>query len=199
METIRGRTSHDIGLIELSERLADYNHIALDLGTGDGRFVRYMAEKQKDTFFIGVDACRENLRANSLVKLPNALFVIASAQALPLELNGLASQININFPWGSLLESLLNNDASLIHGLLLITRPYAKLDIHLNGEALSTAGWMLEAGADQIETNLNASGWMTKSHVWMNSHTLRSTPTTWSKRLAFGRDPRAVRLTLQRE
>ena len=90
METIRGRRSHDIGLIELSERLSDYENITLDLGTGDGRFVRCLVEKQKDTFFIGVDACRENLRANSRRKLPNALFVIANAQALPLELNGLA-------------------------------------------------------------------------------------------------------------
>jgi len=199
METIRGRMSHSIGLTELSERLADYNQISLDLGTGDGRFVRCMAEKQKDRFFIGVDACRENLRANSLRKLPNALFVIANAHALPFELNGLASHITINFPWGSLLESLLSNDRCLMDGLLVITRPCAAMEIHLNGEALSTAGWTLEAGADQIENNLNASGWNTKSKSCIDEHTLRSLPTTWAKRLAFGRDPRAIRLSFQRE
>lgn len=198
METIRGRESHDIGLIELSERLADYNQIALDLGTGDGRFVRCMAEKQKNAFFIGVDACRENLHATSRIKLPNALFVIASAQALPLELNRLASQITINFPWGSLLESFLNNDDALINSLLTITCPDAKLDIHLNGEALKTAGWALESGADQIENNLRVSGWKTKSRSWVDPQALRSIPTTWAKRLAFGRDPRAIRLTLQK-
>ena len=191
--------SHDIGLIELSEQLASYSQIQLDLGTGDGRFVRCMAEKQKDGFFIGVDACRENLRANSLRKLPNALFVIANAQVLPLELKGLASHVSINFPWGSLLESLLRNDPSLINGLLSITRPEAELDIHLNGEALSTAGWTLETGADQIENNLNTSGWRTKSRSCMDTHSLRSIPTTWAKRLAFGRDPRAARLSLQKE
>ena len=199
METIRGRQSHTINLNELSEQLADYNQIALDLGTGDGRFVCSMAEKQKDTFFIGVDACRDNLRANSLVKLPNALFVIASAQALPFELNGLASQININFPWGSLLASLLNNEASLMDRLLSITRPCASLNIYLNGEALKSAGWMLEAGSDQIETNLNTIGWLTKSRSCLNPQELRSIPTAWAKRLAFGRDPRAIRLSLQRE
>ena len=199
METIRGRMSHTIGFIEFSERLADYKQITLDLGTGDGRFVRCMAQKQKDTFFIGVDACRENLRANSQIKLPNAMFVIASAQALPFELNGLASQITINFPWGSLLESLLNNDASLIDGLLSITRLCVELDLYLNGEALKTAGWTLETGADQIENNLNASGWKTKSRSWMNAPVLRSIPTTWAKRLAFGRDPRAIRVTFRRE
>ena len=199
METIRGRRSHNIGLIELSERLVDYKQITLDLGTGDGRFVRCVAQKQKDTFFIGVDACRENLRANSQIKLPNAMFVIASAQALPLELNGLASHITINFPWGSLLESLLNNDASLIDGLLSITRLCVQLDIYLNGEALKTAGRTLETGADQIENNLIASGWKTKSRSWMDAQVLRSIPTTWAKRLAFGRDPRAIRVTLRRE
>ena len=198
METIRGRMSHDISSVELSERIAHYNQIQLDLGTGDGRFVRWMADRQKDTFFIGVDACRENLRATSRIKLPNAMFVIASAQALPFELNGLASQININFPWGSLLASLLNNDVSLIQGLLSITRPYAKLKIHLNGEALTTAGWMLEAGADQMETNLNTSGWVTRSGSCLTGHELRSIPTTWAKRLVFGRDPRAIRLSFQR-
>ena len=199
METIRGRMSHNIGLIELSERLADYKQITLDLGTGDGRFVRCMAEKQKEIFFIGVDACRENLHANSQIKLPNAMFVIASAQALPLELNGLASHITINFPWGSLLESLLNNDASLIDGLLSITRFCGELDISLNGEALKTVGWILETGADQIENNLNASGWKTESRSGMDTQVLRSIPTTWAKRLAFGRDPRAIRITFRRE
>jgi hypothetical protein len=199
METIRGRMSHTIGLIEFSKRLADYKQIALDLGTGDGRFVRCMAEKQKDTFFIGVDACRENLRANSQIKLPNAMFVIASAQALPFELNGLASHITINFPWGSLLESLLTNDPSLMDGLLSITRLCANLDVYLNGEALKTEGWTLETGADQIENNLNASGWKTKSRSWMDAQVLRSIPTTWAKRLAFGRDPRAIGVTFRRE
>ena len=194
METIRGRRSHDIGLIELSEQLAGYSQIQLDLGTGDGRFVCSMAEKQRDTFFIGVDACRENLRANSHKKLSNAIFVIANAQALPLELNGLASHITVNFPWGSLLESLLNNDACLLHGLLAITRPYAEMDIHLNAEALRTAGWTLESGADQVERVLNDIGWKTKSRSSLNSQILRSIPTTWAKRLAFGRDPRAIAL-----
>jgi 16S rRNA (adenine(1408)-N(1))-methyltransferase len=199
METIRGRRSHDIGLIELSERLSDYENITLDLGTGDGRYVRCMAEKQKNTFFIGVDACRENLRANSQGRLPNAIFVIASAQALPLELNGVASHVTINFPWGSLLESLLNNDACLLNRLASIARSCAELDILLNGEALKTAGFTLDAGADHIERVLNDAGWKIKSRSCMDAQSLRSIPTTWAKRLAFGRDPRAIQLSLQRE
>ena len=199
METIRGKTSHELDFNGLAERLADYNHILLDLGTGDGRYVRYKAEQHKDRFFIGMDACRENLRANSRSKLPNVLFVIAGAQALPQELNGLAWHVTINFPWGSLLESLLSSEESLASQLLCVTRPFARLDIHLNSEALFIAGWTLESGADQIERIMNAEGWSTKSHSLMETHLLRSFPTTWAKRLAFGRDPRAIHLGFQRE
>lgn len=199
METIRGKMSLDLTALELQQRLAGYDYILLDLGTGDGRYVCHMAEEHPDWFFIGMDACRENLRANSRRKLPNALFVIANAQALPLELNGLASHITINFPWGSLLESLLKDDYTLISRLKSIARPFADMDIHLNGEALATAGWMLETGADRIERIVNAEGWKTRSRSWMDAHLLRSFPTTWAKRLAFGRDPRAIQLTVQKE
>ena len=198
METIRGKTSRELNDNELAERLADYNHIQLDLGTGDGRFVRKMAEEQQDRFFIGIDACRENLRLNSRSKLPNVLFVVANAQALPQELNGLASHVTINFPWGSLLTSLLSKQDSLASRLLSVTRPFAGMDIHLNVEALATAGWTLESGADQIQRILQAEGWSTKSRSWMDACHLRSFPTTWAKHLAFGRDPRAIHLRFQR-
>jgi hypothetical protein len=199
METIRGKTSHELDYNGLAERIADYEHILLDLGTGDGRYVCCRAEQHHDHSFIGLDACRENLRANSRIKLPNALFVIASAQNLPIELNGLVSHITINFPWGSLLEGLLGSEGSLVSQLQYITRPFAVLDIHLNAEALVTAGWTLESGADQIERVINAEGWRIKSRSWMDARVLRSFPATWAKRLAFGRDPRAIHLSLQRE
>jgi 16S rRNA (adenine(1408)-N(1))-methyltransferase len=198
METIRGRKSLDLNLNEFTQLLADYKQIALDFGTGDGRFVRCMAERHREHFFIGMDACRENLRANSLRKLPNALFVIASAQALPRELNGLADHVTINFPWGSLLESMLNNDPCLMTGLSSVTRPGAGMEIHLNADAVAAAGWELEPGADRVERVLNEAGWRTKSSALMDANALRSIPTTWAKRLAFGRDPHAIRLSLQR-
>jgi hypothetical protein len=157
-----------------------------------------MAEQQPDRFFIGIDACRENLRANSRTKLPNALFVIANAQALPQELNGLAAHITINYPWGSLLDSLLSNDDSLVSRLLSVTLPFASLDIRLNAEALLTAGWTLDSGAHQTERIMNAEGWATKSRSWMTAKVLRFFPTTWAKRLAFGRDPHAVHLSFRR-
>ena len=195
METIRGRKSLELNVNGLIDRLVHYNRITLDLGTGDGRYVHTLAEEHADWFFIGVDSCRENLREHSQAKLQNMLFVIANAQDLPKELNGLISHIAINFPWGSLLESLLTDDTSLMRGLETISRSTTSIDVRLNSGALAEAGTTLETGSEQIYNNLIRSGWQVQSPSIMTSNTLRSFPTTWAKCLAFGRDPRAVAMS----
>jgi trans-aconitate methyltransferase len=195
METIRGRTSLQLQINGLTERLANYNRIVLDLGTGDGRYVRTLASQRPDWFVIGLDSCRENLREHSRAELPNLLFVIASAQDLPHELNGLISHVTINFPWGSLLESLLRGDPRLMRGLAAVLQPPAALEIRLNGGALAEAGWSFEAGAEQVRQKLRDSGWRVGPPIAMDSRLLRSFPSTWAKRLAFGRDPRAISIS----
>jgi hypothetical protein len=180
--------------MELQERLAEFDRVWLDLGTGDGQFVRRMAGRHRDRFFIGVDACRENLHHTSRTNLSNALFVIANAQSLPRELCGMASRVSINFPWGSLLESLLPGGTGLVNGLASVAAVRADVDICLNADALASAGWGLEPGADQVERVLNGHGWRTTARSTLTAGDLHTMPTTWAKRLAFGRDPRAIRL-----
>lgn len=192
METIRGKTSLEVDIHGWKDRLANYDRIVLDLGTGDGRYVRCLAEGHPDWFVIGVDAARENLREHSRARRSNMLFVIAEAQALPRELNGLASHITVNFPWGSLLKSLLNGDPALLRGLESVARAAAAIDLRLNGGALSEAGTTLEAGTENIHANLLQAGWQVKAPLQMDVRALRGFPSTWAKRLAFGRDPRAV-------
>jgi len=195
METIRGRRSLDLDLNGLTDRLTNYDRVILDLGTGDGKFAFHYARAFPRHFVIGVDACRENLREHSSAKLTNMLFVIASAQDLPCELNGLVSHITINFPWGSLLESLLDGDPRLMCGLESVSSSVTTLDIRLNGGALAEVGTTLAAGAKEIYNSLLQFGWQINTPVMMNVQTLRTFPTTWAKRLAFGRDPRAIQLS----
>lgn len=192
METIRGKTSLVLDLTQLYERLAGYHNNHLDLGTGDGRYVQALAVRNPDRFFIGIDSCRENLREHSRAKLPNILFVIARAQDLPYDLNGLISQITINFPWGSLLRSLLTGDPGLMRGLESVSRSGASLDIRVNGGALAEAGWTLEAGTERIYSNMLQAGWRVNAPEPMNTAALRNFPSTWAKRIAVGSDPQAV-------
>ncbi len=194
METIRGRVSLEVDFNGLKDRLANYNRILLDLGTGDGRYVRCLADEHPGWFVIGVDACRENLHGYSQAKLQNMLFIIAEAQALPRELNGLVSHISINFPWGSLLESLLTGDPKLMGGLESLAGATASVDLRLNGGAFAEARTSLEGGAGKIYSNLLKAGWQIASPVVMESSALRKFPSTWARRLAFGRDPRAIAL-----
>lgn len=194
METIRGKTSHDMDTNGLDEQITHYQHVVLDLGTGDGRYVRYLAERNPNWFVIGVDACRENLHEHSRSKLPNALFVIASAQGLPHELHGRVSHITINFPWSSLLKALLEADQDFMCGLQSISRPGASLHMHLNGGALVEMGTCLETGTQTIRENLLYSGWQLDAPVQLGAPSLRGLPTTWARRLAHGRDPRAMAL-----
>lgn len=198
METIRGRKSLTIDGSGWKERLATYDRIILDLGTGDGRYARSLACNHPDWFVIGVDSCRENLREHSQAKLQNLLFVIANAQELPHELQGLISHITINFPWGSLLGSLLANDPRLMYGLRSIARTKATLDLRLNSGALVEAGKTLEAGADRVHYNLLRAGWQIKKPSTMDVHALKSFPSTWARRLAVGRDPRAMQMSGQK-
>lgn len=194
MESIRGKQSPLIDAASLAQRLAGYRHVLIDIGTGDGRFAQYMARTYPECFVIGVDACRENLRARSRSALPNVLSLIANAQALPCELHGLATHVTINFPWGSLLSGLLAGDPALLAGLAAIARCGAMLEVRLNGGALAEAGWPLEEGGRQVRQVLCASGFNVQPSVALDARQLRACPTTWAKRLAFGRDPRALYL-----
>lgn len=195
METIRGKKSFDMDFNEFTLRHKNYNRLILDLGTGDGKFAFHLADKFPDDFVIGLDSCRENLHAYSRAKLSNLLYVIANAQQIPFELNGLISHININFPWGSLLESLLSGDANLFCGLEKISTSHALINLHLNAGALNEQGWTLLNGVDQIEVNLRRAGWQINYPKQMNIQALKKFQSTWSKRIAFGRDPRVISLS----
>lgn len=195
METLQGKKSFDLNLNEFTLRHKNYNRLILDLGTGDGKFAFHYARTFSNHFLIGLDSCRENLNEYSRMKLPNLLYVIANAQSLPHELNGLISHIHINFPWGSLLQSLLNGDSNLFCGLEKISPSTALINLYLNAGALNEQGWTLPNGVDRIQVNLMRAGWQIENPKEMNIQTLKKIPSTWSKRIAVGRDPQAISLS----
>jgi len=194
MESIQGKRAVQIDTSALRDRLAGYQEVLLDIGAGDGRFVRQMAAECPARFAIGVDACRENLRANSRMAPANALYLIADARALPCALDQRATHITINFPWGSLLGGLLADEAALLERLAAVARPGALLELRLNAGALAEAGWELVDGVEQVRHALHAAGFCMRSAMALGPQELRACPTTWARRLACGRDPRALYL-----
>jgi 16S rRNA (adenine(1408)-N(1))-methyltransferase len=193
METIHGKDTRVIHGGELVARIANYREVLVDLGTGDGRFVEQWA-RQPGCFAVGIDTCRENLRDASRRAPPNALYLIANAEALPVELSSMATLVTINFPWGSLMQGLVAGRPSLLRGVCRLLPPGSRLEVRLNGGGLAEAGLSLEEGGMQVVRVLRGCGFVMGRPVAMDRQALRACPTSWAKRLAFGRDPRALLL-----
>ena len=103
--------------------------VVVDLGAGDGSFVVATAAANPATLVVGIDAHGRAMapagRHLQRRRLPNALLVEARAEDLPPELDGLAGDVRIHFPWGSLLRGLLEADPRIVSGLARVTRPGA--------------------------------------------------------------------------
>lgn len=190
MEALYGRRRVVVDRDALAARLVDYTNVLIDIGTGDGRFMRHVARTSPVCFAIGVDACRENLREATRKAPANALYVVANALALPPELRGLATWITINFPWGSLLDGLLRGDDRLLDGLRALARPGARLEIRLNDGALAEAGCTPEDGERLVARMLRECGFAPEPSLRLRAADLRACPTSWAKKLAYGREPR---------
>jgi 16S rRNA (adenine(1408)-N(1))-methyltransferase len=172
-----------------------HRETTVDLGAGDGRFVGDLAKQDPELGAIGVDLVAANLRQASRTAADNALYVVADALALPEELRDVASRVTINFPWGSLLRGLLNGHPDLMAGLAMIGSNGVALEIVVNAGALTEEGWDLEDGGTRIAASLRDAGVNIQNAAPLGPADLRRWPTTWAKRLAFGRDPRAVQIT----
>jgi len=107
------------------------------VGTGDGLFVYRSAQRDPRTLFIGIDANRRPLekisekihRRFDKGGLPNVLFVQASVEDLPAELDATAAEVFVQFPWGSLLRGVAAGDESVMRNLRRLCLPEARLHI----------------------------------------------------------------------
>ena len=122
--------------------------------------------------------------------LANALFVVAAAEALPPELDGLADLVAVYFPWGSLLRGLLDADPALMTGLTRVMRPGAVLSMLLSATVRDRG-----AGVEPIqERTLHA---LTERYGRYGLDLIEVRPatpadvaashSTWGKRLGAGR------------
>jgi 16S rRNA (adenine(1408)-N(1))-methyltransferase len=111
--------------------------IVLDIGTGDGLFVYQSARRNPNKFYLGIDA---NPRALEKVServhrkpakggLPNVRFVQAAVEDLPEELNGIASEIHVHFPWGSLMQALGRGEERVLRNLRRVCAVDALLEV----------------------------------------------------------------------
>ena len=184
----------------------------VDLGTGDGRFVLAAAAADPNTLVIGVDASagamvEASRRAAGPARrggLPNALFVVAAAEALPAELEGVADVVTIHLPWGSLLRGALAMDGAVAAGIATLVAPGGRVEVLLAPATRDRLDATIDVGerignglADdwrQLGLALRAAGPATGDDIAAAS-------STWARRLglrAGDPDRAAFRLVLER-
>jgi hypothetical protein len=132
----------------------------------------------------------------------NLLFVIANADSLPNELDGLVSDITIWFPWGSLLRAAVTADEKFLFGLKRIATKDASLRILFSLENDIEKRLMERLGIKSLNNEslniLKAAYARSGLHInWREiaQKELKSFPSTWAKRLAYGRPRVVVELT----
>lgn len=136
-----------------------FGRVVMDIGTGDGRFVSSRAASEPANFFIGIDANARPLeklsmkltRKPSKGGLPNALFVQAAAESLPTEFDGVASEIYVNFPWGSLLRAVTVGDPSVLSAFLRILTPDGVATITIGVDAVRDRNELERLGVPTLD------------------------------------------------
>ena len=191
--------------------IAPYESVVLDIGTGDGRFVSSMAKMRLDAFFIGIDANAKPLEKLSMKAtrkpakggLPNAMFVQAAVESMPEEFAGIASEIHINFPWGSLLRAVATGDAEIMESIRLIARPGAILQILLGIDAERDRAELERLGVPEVETSYIASeltsryeavGFSLVEFRELEPCDWAKLPTSWARRLSGNESRRVFQL-----
>jgi 16S rRNA (adenine(1408)-N(1))-methyltransferase len=122
--------------------------VIVDIGTGDGRYVYRSARANPDRFYIGLDVQRKALekvsekvhRKPGKGGLSNVLFLQASVEELPEELNNVADEIHVHFPWGSLLRAVAVGDEQVMTGLRRIAAPGSWLEVVIGIDEYRDAG-----------------------------------------------------------
>ena len=171
--------------------------MTIDVGTGDGRAILAAAAREPSTLAIGLDpdaasmAEASSRAARSIRRggLPNALFVVAAAEAMPPELVAIAHLVTVRFPWASLLRGVLGRDEVVARGVASLMAPDGTLELLVApatrdrlDDLPTTPGAIAAAAAAAFEPSGRA---MVEARP-ASTDEIRASGSTWAKRLFGG-------------
>jgi 16S rRNA (adenine(1408)-N(1))-methyltransferase len=158
------------------------------------------AVRQPEKFFIGIDA---NVRPLARISekiyrrpekggAPNVLFLQAAIEELPDELDGIASEMHIQFPWGSLLRGVALEEQQVLKGLRRLCRDNALLEVIIGVDAerdqseLRRLG-LPELSGEYLENKLapayEADGFRVNDFGILSASQWPEIESTWAKKL----------------
>ena len=167
--------------------------VIIDIGTGDGRFVYQSARRNPNKFYIGIDPNTRPLekisekihRKPTKGGAPNVLFIQSAVEDLPEELDGVANEVHVHFPWGSLLRAVAMGDVEVLRNLRRVCAEGALLEVVIGIDPvrdkteIERLGIKVEFIDDVLVENYRAAGF----EIVETGLSSQSLDTSWAKRL----------------
>jgi len=183
--------------------------VVVDIGTGDGSFVYQCARENPNKFFIGIDAnlqplekiSEQILRRPAKGGLTNALFLLATVEDLPEELEAVADEVHVHFPWGSLLAAFALGKTEGLKNVRRICSEGALLEVVIGLDVERDRGELARLGIgefipayvrDNLVSPYRAAGFEITETGELGSWS--SLHTSWARRLQANQQRRLVYL-----
>jgi 16S rRNA (adenine(1408)-N(1))-methyltransferase len=188
--------------------------VIIDIGTGDGRYVYQSARRNPNKFYIGIDPNARPLekisekiyRKPAKGGAPNVLFIQAAVEDLPSELDAVADELHVHFPWGSLLRAMATGDVAVLRNLRRICSTGALLEVVIGldpvrdkseMERLGLTPLSLELMDEELIPNYATAGFETIERGTFAASEWPKINTSWAKRLQ-GNERRAITYLIAR-
>ena len=117
--------------------------------------------------------------------------MVSSVEALPTELSGLAAELRIQFPWGSLLSAILRADRQILVGLADLLKPGGTLTLLVSiteRDGVELVERLDGNRAPQMARRIAAAGSLVCDRYRIATPTdISASCSTWAKRLGVGR------------
>jgi len=199
-----------------STNLSDHTGegVIVDIGTGDGSYVYQSARRNPNKFYIGIDPNTGPLekisekihRKPARGGAPNVLFIQSAIEDLPEELNGVANEVHVHFPWGSLLRAVATGDVALLQNLRRICAADGLLEVVIGIdpvrdkaelERLGVQPLTLDVVDSVIGPNYAAAGFEIIERRVLAASEWGALETSWAKRLQ-GNEQRSITYLIAR-
>lgn len=166
--------------------------MSVDLGTGDGRFALSRARRDTNMLVVGLDANVAGMIEASRRAPENALLVRGAVEALPPELCGLASDVTVNFPWGSLFAAMLAPRESELAAVRTLCAPGASLTVTTSIDIERDAAMLAHLDStpfgpghlERLCVGYRAAGFEPCALTAISLDEAKATGTSWARRLA---------------
>ena len=182
--------------------------VIIDIGTGDGRFVYQSARRNPNKFYIGIDPNTRTLekisekihRKPAKGGAPNVLFIQSAVEDLPAELNGVANEVHVHFPWGSLLRAVATGDVAVLKNLRRVCAVGALMEVVIGIDPvrdqteiarLAITPLSLDFIDNVLVTNYAAAGFEIVERGILSPSEWPHLETSWAKRLQ-GNEQRTI-------